>query len=1144
MFEGLIEQLILAYLGDYIENLDRDKLSLGIWSGSLTLENIQINSKAISDLKLPFILSLGRIDKLTLCIAWKSNFSSPTEITIEGINIVLSLLSPNYWEVLDYTSYESKIQMLMKHCQEKYLKLVESFNEVDTNKQKGYTERVLLKIIDNIHLTINNINIRIEEYNNNPYSIGITMKEMLVINTNQNWERHFIDRNIEKNATIYKLLQISKFGLYLKVNEEENNFISKIKDIEERYINMKKLIESENEEELKKKTCYLIEPLDISLKMKQLNDTIENKNNEEAKISLFIHLPNFKTQILKEQYDCIFLILNHITKYQKFQKEFYQMRKFNYFKPKYKIRDKENKENKLTDPKIKNENAILWFQFAIQMVLKQIKYYKGDKTIFQIPKEVLESYKEKFMNLFTIYYKGIKKNSNFILDNKNDKELFEHIIYVVDISILYNWCNNVIEKVFKEEKIEEKKYAQSSYFSYWFGTSNIDEKKLFSDEEQKKLSELMNNELDLNQEGNKQQNNLQIEFILDEGGIVCSQNEKSSKVSIIEGFEIKYEKIHFLFKMNSSLQKYSIESTLNDFIIDLFTVVNKNKRKIPLTFKDINNKDVKLGNSEIDTDSIIDYKNDNNIPYFISLKFKYSPLEDINSFLFCHLTQLNILYHQVFLQRVIEFFTIKYINELMVNNAYDKYKNLSIQTREAINQNISKKNIFQINIDPRCIIIPLNKYDFSNSKVLILDFGNIKMDNSLNSNEKVFDEKYPKKYYFSLDSLTIDFYKSMKEMKKRINKIEVLKDVSWQIGISILNKKLYSIKENPPMKLQISIDNITLQLTEYIYTILIQLSNILKPVKEKDLWNQLITDKKDIAKNAKVTALILKKNYFGSYENFLAMVSGGYIYFYHSGQDEEYAGYYYLKDTILNPNKDNLSIELENYSGTIEIKFRNETKFKSWEKCLRERIEEMTTSNEGRDEILDAKFNKQNITPIDKENLTFGVECIFKSVNLALIHESNDNKFEDMFKITINSLLLGILIRSEDIEVNLSIDGVKIFDLQEKINEFQQIISSEDEKDKETKLLNLNILLPSEKSPKYKGNQIEVILNFGYLYVIWNPISFRKLLFFLIYNDDLNKKVISEISDPNEQLIEQKFIEPSKEKKNYFQNVMNINMFI
>ena len=126
--------------------------------------------------------------------------------------------------------------------------------------------------------------------------------------------------------------------------------------------------------------------------------------------------------------------------------------------------------------------------------------------------------------------------------------------------------------------------------------------------------------------------------------------------------------------------------------------------------------------------------------------------------------------------------------------------------------------------------------------------------------------------------------------------------------------------------------------------------------------------------------------------------------------------------------------------------------------------------------------------------------------------------------------------------MNLSIDGVKLYDLQQKINEFQQIISSEDEKDKNTKLLNLNIILASETSPKYKGNEIEVILNFGYLYVIWNPISFRKLLFFLIYNDNLTQKVISEISDPNEQLIEQKFIEPSKEREKLNPNKDNLSI--
>ena len=49
------------------------------------------------------------------------------------------------------------------------------------------------------------------------------------------------------------------------------------------------------------------------------------------------------------------------------------MRKFNYFKPRYRILDKEHKENILKElPEGKNENAFLWFKFAINMTLKTL----------------------------------------------------------------------------------------------------------------------------------------------------------------------------------------------------------------------------------------------------------------------------------------------------------------------------------------------------------------------------------------------------------------------------------------------------------------------------------------------------------------------------------------------------------------------------------------------------------------------------------------------------------------------------------------------------------------------------------------------------------------------------------------------------
>ena len=426
MFEKLIEQLILKYLGDYIEGIDPENLSLGLWSGTLSLEKIKLKAKAIDDLKLPFKLSFGLINKLSLSISWKTNFSEPTEITIEGLNIVLSLVDTKDWEYIDYTSYKSKLEQLMKYSKNKFDKLMQAYNDLTSEEQKSYTDKIFVKIVDNLQLIFKDISIRIEEQNMTPfYSIGVVLKEMKVINTDKNWESHFIDRNIEKNITLYKLLQINDFGIYLKLNED--TFISKIEDMDKK---LEKLVEISSDEQLKGN--YLIEPYSLSLKMKQINESFQNLSEEEKKepkLSLYIELPCFKITCLKEQYDCIFRILNHISKYKKFQKIYYDMRKYNYFKPKYAILDKEHKENVLTElPEGKNENAILWFKFGINMILKTIKYYRGNKNIFNISKSVLNTYKDKFTNLFGQYYKKSQEDPEYDFELEEDKYLFKKIL--------------------------------------------------------------------------------------------------------------------------------------------------------------------------------------------------------------------------------------------------------------------------------------------------------------------------------------------------------------------------------------------------------------------------------------------------------------------------------------------------------------------------------------------------------------------------------------------------------------------------------------------------------------------------------------------------------------------------------------------
>lgn len=187
----------------------------------MTLENILIRAKPINDLKLPFRLLYGRIGKLNIQIPWKSNFSSATTINIETIQVVVSLINQEDWQFLDYISFDSKIAYLNKFAQNRIQELVEAFTKKEGEGSSTYGDRIILKILDNLHVNFKNIHLRIEEPNKSPfYSIGVTLQEMLVVNTNENWEQKFIDRNVNKNINVFKLLKISNFGIYMKTNEE------------------------------------------------------------------------------------------------------------------------------------------------------------------------------------------------------------------------------------------------------------------------------------------------------------------------------------------------------------------------------------------------------------------------------------------------------------------------------------------------------------------------------------------------------------------------------------------------------------------------------------------------------------------------------------------------------------------------------------------------------------------------------------------------------------------------------------------------------------------------------------------------------------------------------------------------------------
>lgn len=1078
MFEALIEKLILSYFGDYIENLDRKKLSVGILSGSLTLEDIVIKAKSINDMKLPFKLVFGRIGKLDIQIPWKSNFSAPTIINIDSVQVVLSLIPNEEWEFLDFYSGDYKLNLLKKFFQTRIAELTEAF--VQEEKSSGYADRVLVKILDNLHINFKNLHIRIEDTTKRPfYSLGFTLEEMLVVNTNEKWEEKFIDRNKQKDINVFKLLKIKNFGFYLKT--EENFFISTYEDKKRVYAEMNKIWDGKSTNNFN----YLIKPISLIAKMKQNNKNEEEINIEASqqiehddqicqnpsqdipKMQIWINLENFDIDFHKSQFDTIIRILNHTSNYQKYQFFNYESRKFYFYKPELRIKDPD------TNSIIKNPaNTKKWWRWTITTVIKRLKYLQGNTNEFELNKFLVSHYRKKFYKIYKEYLKD--PNS---LSNENWK-LFKKILTLFDATTLYEWAIENIQEYFKENKIEENKKAKKGFLSKMFGRGPIEEDNLLTKEEEEKIKEIIDyakKEVKNQLVYSGKETKLLIQFKLQEGSFNFFNSKKNSSVAssgnfinqlssqsgennstsasseTVEAFTFKYKNLSFLFKSAESFTE--VEAYLMDFKIEMSTIFNK---------KNIKSNQITL----IDKSAPVEKSEISNLPqqkYVWKLNFRQnSPEEKINSKLELHINTLNIIYNQAFLERVLTFFIVETrIEEEIVNKAWDKWSEIKDKTSETIKLALEKKNILEITIEPRKLIVPLNKYDSKRSKLLVFEIGRVRM-----CNMEGF-QYYDDQYLCDFGQLSILHYNSFSHFEENINRYEIVTDLRCKLISGQLNSEdSYnnpSLKHtNPNFKMNLIIESIKINMTESVYYMFHFIIDVLKPTKQQDYWSTIESSKQEIKKNCKAFGKLYKKNNLKQiYDEYFAVLSGGYIYFYKNSEDDDFWSYYYIKDAIIVENKkeearegsregiqstlgltpiskleintleknENLSsipseplskfeISLKNKYGNCELEFPNESKYKQWVKGLKERINEMKSSSE-----LEEKVNLVKVSENETNEKTGLKTSTNQQNNTTQISTSSQNPYLDIF--------FGIDINIKEVVCNLfdELTGIKIFTL-------------------------------------------------------------------------------------------------------------------
>ena len=134
----------------------------------------------------------------------------------------MSFIDKKDWEFIDFISFDKKIKNIKNFAFSRMQELTEALS-TDTEKSKTYFDKVILKILDNLQLNFSNILIRFEDFCISPsYSLGITLQNISVVNTDRMFNQIFIDRSSNEELDVFKLLKISNFGLFFKIDDNLN----------------------------------------------------------------------------------------------------------------------------------------------------------------------------------------------------------------------------------------------------------------------------------------------------------------------------------------------------------------------------------------------------------------------------------------------------------------------------------------------------------------------------------------------------------------------------------------------------------------------------------------------------------------------------------------------------------------------------------------------------------------------------------------------------------------------------------------------------------------------------------------------------------------------------------------------------------
>ncbi|KAK7107202.1 hypothetical protein V1264_015158 [Littorina saxatilis] len=346
MLEGLAAWVLNTYVGEYVENLNTDQLSIALLQGAVELENLPLKKDALKSLDIPLEVKSGFIGKITLHIPLRRLRSEPWVISIEKLYLVAGPLSNTQHDEDVEKKQQQELKRAMLEALETKWQVLRQSKQSDAGSWFSYGASMAANILENIQLNVKDVHLRYEDDMTNPacpFACGLTIKKLSVQSTDSTWVPKFVSH--DSAEMVYKLVDLQGLAIYCDTNVKMMAHLSLHDLSDELQRDMCRTKDNKFKEHE-----YILKPINSQARVKRYTSALPLRSPAKPRISVDLSLDKMAFCMATSQYRSLLLWQREFSRHNR-------RRKFRKLRP--------------TCP-VKN-NGRTWLKFAVECHLNQIQ---------------------------------------------------------------------------------------------------------------------------------------------------------------------------------------------------------------------------------------------------------------------------------------------------------------------------------------------------------------------------------------------------------------------------------------------------------------------------------------------------------------------------------------------------------------------------------------------------------------------------------------------------------------------------------------------------------------------------------------------------------------------------------------------------